>query len=147
MKDKEIINEIKQDFKTHEEKHKQIEEMAKMIENILNRKMVIGNLSQFIAVELSKYYQPKIDKDSVVLTEREHEIAMIHQYDVGFAFGYEKGSKETAEKILKTLMKEAEYYYLADYNDCMHDEPFIEKQDLLIIINEIAKQFGVEIKE
>ena len=58
-----------------------------------------------------------------------------------------KARKETAEKILKDLMKEAEYYYLADYNDCMHDELFIEKQDLLRIINELAKQFDVEIKE
>lgn len=36
-------------------------------------------------------------KDKVVLTEREHEIAMKNQYDVGFRFGYKKMQEELAK--------------------------------------------------
>lgn len=68
----------------------------------------------------------KIDKDKeVVLTEKEYEIAMIHQYDVGFGFGYKKGSKETAEKIYRELQE--------------HGTTYVKKW--------IEKQFTIEIKE
>lgn len=78
---------------------------------------------------IENYHIKSCGKNSIVLTEKEHEIAMRNQYDVGFGFGYQKGSKETAEKILKAVLEEVGEFYAGD------------------IVEELAKQFGVEIKE
>ena len=123
------VEEIKQDFKIHEEKHKQIEEMAKMIRYVLESRTditFIPDLDKPIAEKLLKHYQPKLPENMVVLTEREHEIAMRHQYDVGFSFGYKQARKETVKEII-TMIKD----YYGDIS----------------IIAKIAKQYGVEIKE
>ena len=61
-----------------------IEEIAKVIDSILNRKMAIGNLSQFIAVELSKHYQPKLPKDSVVLPKSEYNDLVESKRQLGY---------------------------------------------------------------
>ena len=65
----------------------------------------------------------------VVLTEKEHEIAMRNQYDVGFNFGYEKGSKETVREIIE---------YLQDNG---------RKYETWYLISELKKQYGVEAKD
>jgi hypothetical protein len=94
----------------------------------LENKIKRGNY--YDVVKLVKLGYRKIDENSVVLTEREHEIAMTHQYDVGFGFGYKKGSKETAEKII-CLIK-----------TFCPDKNFIET-----ITRIISERLGVEIKE
>ena len=91
-----------------------------------------------LANELLEHYQPKLPKDSVVLTEKQHEVAMIHQYDVGYGFGYEKGSKETAEKIYlqaKTIVDKTKH--IIQGREYLH----------LDALKEIIKQFDVNIKE
>lgn len=79
-------------------------------------------------------YFETIENDIVMLREREHEIAMRHQYDVGFSFGYKQAEKEAAEKIWRkviTLLKifEVDNIYLVE------------------TVYEFAKQAGLEIKE
>ena len=57
-------------------KQEQIEEMAKAIRPILENRMdicFIPDLDKPIAEELLKHYQPKLPKDSVVLSKEEYE--------------------------------------------------------------------------
>ena len=99
MKDKEMIEEMAKDLK----------DLEGIVRNILENRIdiqYIPDLALPIAKEVLKHYQPKLSKDNVVLTEREHEIAMRNQYDVGFNFGYKKGSKEAAEKIFNYIESE-----------------------------------------
>ena len=81
MEDKEIINEIKQDFKTHEEKYKQIEEMAKVIEVCLKIHFGAGDIvepedfpyqAKDIAQEIVNKGWIKPAKDSVALSREEY---------------------------------------------------------------------------
>lgn len=67
----------------------------------------------------------KVDKDSFVISREEYESDLTTQYDVGYEFG----SKETAEKFLQLA-----------YDRCL-EKSFIKK------VEELAKQFGVEIEE
>ena len=177
MKDKEkqLVNEIKQDFKMHEEKHKQIEEMA----NFIHRTEFV-DISRYeeetIAKELLKHYQPKLPEDSVVLTREEFDelglvVETVQEYESD-----EKGQpllvkerkivkklrtdftellnqeirelqlaqerKETAEKILDQIKFLVEERNGADLEDLSVDGTILEE-----ILVELAKQFGVEIKE
>lgn len=52
---------------------------------------------------IEKYHITSCGKNSVVLTEREYEIAMTHQYDVGFGFGCKQARKDTAIDILQAI--------------------------------------------
>ena len=142
MKDKEKqIEEL--DFETLKN-HKEISDLA----NLLYSKQDEFNLSNpyevgYVIINILGYR--KIDKDSVVLTEREHEIAMIHQYDVGFAFGYKKGSKETAEKFYKKvrkLLKKVDIIVDGDEGLVGYEESAVDKG-----LTEIAKQYGVDIEK
>lgn len=117
MKDREIINEIKQDFKTHEENCKQIEEMAKDIDWAKAKIWNSENLkkdgydwhSRGIATHLVCMDYCKIPKDSVVLSKSEYNVLILVRanYDrivKDFNKAYDLGVKETAEKILKELV-------------------------------------------
>ena len=76
-----------------------------------------------------------LEKDGkVVLSREEYGSKLQDAYDNGVKFGEEWGSKETAEKIINYLQKDGwgGINYLEIY-----------QEDL----DEIAKQFGVEIKE
>ena len=130
MKDKEkqLVNEIKQDFKMHEEKHKQIEEIAKDIHIVCTA--CSGEMFDEYTCDrcqakllIKKGYR-KIPEDSVVLS-REEYIDLSRNY-VGEQV--EQARKETAEKILKAF----EY---------CNDTTFYAKW------LELCKQFGLEIKE
>ena len=75
-------------------------------------------------------------KDSVVLSA--DEFVNLKKYI------YEKGSKETAEKILKEVASIIKTQSVNDYN---FDDKVIEEPLILNKLEEIAKQFGVKIKE
>lgn len=75
----------------------------------------------------------KIPEGAVVLTEREHEFATIHQYTLGFSIGYRKGIKEAAREIFDLLQ---EYYHQAS------DTIILDKDDFY----KLAKCYGVEVE-
>ena len=144
MKDKEkqLVNEIKQDFKMHEEKHKQFEETIKEIaecnkESCKDCKIIC---TYFYAIK--KFCEIFLPEDSVVLSREEYELLKNNldkgnygEFESGFSQGYEKGSKETVEKILRELYSEA-------------TSNVIETVELTTFqIEQLAKQFGLEIKE
>ena len=74
-----------------------------------------------------KHYQPKIDKDSVVLSREEYDSCqkLITELTIESC----KARKETAEKFLQLA-----------YDRCL-EKSFIKK------VEELAKSLGVEIKE
>lgn len=106
---------------------KQIEEMAKIIHHT-EFVDISGYEEEKIAEELLKYYQPKLPEDSVVLSKENYD-KLCHLAYFGYDDAYEKGSKETAEKFLQLA-----------YDRCL-EKSFIKK------VEELAKQFSVEIKE
>ena len=120
------------------EKKKQIEEMAKEIFNTCAWRF--GNPNDYkevfndIAEDLTKLNYQKIDKDSVVLTERE----FLDNCELNYDKGYKKGSKETAEKFKTSAIK-----VINQYRNC----DLIDAERLVFELNNIAKQLGVEIKE
>ena len=92
MEDKEIINEIKQDFKTHEETHKQIEKMANIIESSFKVYFGSNDLvdpedfpeqAKDLAQELLKCYQPKLSEDHMIISRKEYEaLKLIESYHI-----------------------------------------------------------------
>ena len=62
---KDIVNEIKQDFKMHDEKHKQIEEMAK---DYYGYSIDLEDDCKFVAEEMYNKGHRKIPENSVVLS-------------------------------------------------------------------------------
>jgi hypothetical protein len=83
MEDKEIMEEIKQDFKTHEEKLKQVKEMYQEFLDYKNATLCQvfsykGMCENFIDLG----YQ-KVDKDSMVISRQEYEaLKLIESYHV-----------------------------------------------------------------
>ena len=99
--------------------------------------------------KLSEYYQPKLPKDSVVLTREEYGSKLQDAYDNGVEFGKEWGSKESVEKFANEVYKElyqlGRIYALPETLDADKYGIFSLTQE---VIAKIAKeQFGVEIKE
>lgn len=103
---------------TMKDKEKQISLLTKRISKIQDNgvKDVPNFTSMFIdnrelAEELLKYYQPKIPKDSVVLTKEEYEKYQNLKRDVEYSFEYNQGyidsqnqaRKEMAENLAKSL--------------------------------------------
>ena len=92
MEDKEIIEEIKQDFKTHEETHKQIEKMANIIESSFKVYFGANDLvdpedfpeqAKDLAQELLKCYQPKLSEDHMIISRKEYEaLKLIESYHI-----------------------------------------------------------------
>lgn len=116
-------------------------------------------MSGLVSKELSRFYQPKIPEDSVVLPKEEYELLTndldkgnYGEFESGFSEGYKTGSKETAEKcwqmfLILVVSKLDEYYKkLNDANrldgirEVLH-KLYCEYQD------ELARQFNIEIKE
>lgn len=151
------------------DKEKQIEEMAKVIDDrLIEARGYLGSMNRgegyWIAQKLVEHYQPKLPKDSVVLSREEYEILtkdiehptdeVLKKLVVGKNIlteqVIEKTSKETAEKIIlpeietiKTIRDNCilpEPKYREGYVDCCNTILFYLK-------NNLAKQFGVEIKE
>ena len=138
---------------------KQIEEMAKKICNACKTRVseqqcnsykreVYGycSMCKIIAKELLKHYQPKLPKDSVVLSREEYEKLtkklVTEQRAKEIAqeyFGIVR--KETAEKIIHLvgmlpIPRQVSNRYGVGFENA-----------LTVVKLEIAKQFGVEIKE
>ena len=144
MKDKEkrLVNEIKQDFKMQEEKHKQIEEMGKVMPEKIkdpldnSRYIIFGkSLRREIArIYYNAGYQ-KIPEDSVVLSREECE--KLKYTWITDSDAYKKGCKETVEKIFKMLISELES------NQFLSGKRIIMEVD----VENLAKQFDVEIEE
>ena len=109
-------------------KEKKIEEMTKSCKNcvcnaVCDKKL---DLKYFFDNHDCEYYQPKLPEGTVVLSSKQ----CVEIVQDNFNIGYERGSNETAEKILNLI------------ETFCSDNEFIE-----IIKSVITKQFGVEIKE
>ena len=153
MKDKEkqLVNEIKQDFKMHEEKHKQFEETIKEIaecnkESCKDCKIIC---TYFYAIK--KFCEIFLHEDSVVLSREEYEkvdkeIINKSTYDTIWKAGYNayektigecvaEARKETTEKIFKMLISKL------DSNQFLSGKRIIMEVD----VENLAKQFDVEI--
>lgn len=124
-----------------------IEEMAKDIQNAVNG--CVKYWAEVIAKYLTEQDYRKLPKDSVVLTKDELEDKVIitkkeydklkYTFNCGYPVykqGLEEGSKETVEKILN---------YIADLRIITNGK--VCAYDLVNQLEELAKQFGVEIKE
>lgn len=155
------VEEIKQDFKMQEEKHKQIEEMAK---DYYGYSIDLEEDCKFVAKEMYDKGHRKLTKDSVVLSKEElqeiivkakvkekekirelkKEVKELYKLLIqekegsfwdGVNEGMLKGSNETAEKILNELV-----------GHTFEDDGWtwtVSKED----IQWIADKQGVEIKE
>ena len=162
--------EIEQDFKKHEEKHKQIEEMAKIIEdgcaNIkCNEKCKYYNDEPYIcytkrcAETILDLGYRKIDKDSVVITREEYSKELNDSYYQGqheCEIYYKniqipRERKETAEKFADLLFshittrevwEELRTLWLRIGGGKKANLPIWN-----LLIEPVLKQFGVEIKE
>jgi hypothetical protein len=112
-----------------------------------------------IALQVYKHYQPKLPKDArvfiptdkqyVILSRKEYEL-LTNDLDKGnygdFESGFSQGSKETAEKILKDIITKLsnnvaieKYWEFEDFE--------YSGEEIKEVLNEIAQQFGVKIKE
>lgn len=131
------------------DKQKQIEEMANLIHHT-EFIDISGYEEEKIAEELLKYYQPKLPENAVVLTREEYDelkqakillefreetIKYLEEANIRYSKALENKSKETAEKILKPL-----------YDACK-DDSYGQVVVDFAILERLAKQFGVKIKE
>lgn len=120
--------------------NKQIEEIETIIKSNLAEGSFANAFARKVAIQIVEHYQPKLPEDSVVLSREEYELLKndldkgnYGEFESGFSQGYEKGSKETAEKIFSELLKEFD-----KRKSCGNAD---------VVVYELAKQFGVEIKE
>ena len=115
----------------------QIEEMAKAIKPILENRTdicFIPDLDKPIAKELLKHYQPKLPKDSVVLSKGAYE------------------SLSTKAKVVNAIeirKKTAEKIYLQAKAIVDTTKHIVQDREYIHIdaLKEIIKNCGVEIKE
>ena len=136
-----------------EDKENQIEEMA----NIIHRTEFVdisGYEEEKISEELLKHYQPKLPEDSVVLSREEKQeyenLVKLLIYDKPIKSRVyevikdikERERKETAEKILDQIKFLVEERNGADIEDLSVDGTILEE-----ILNELAKQYGVEVEK
>lgn len=115
-----------------EEIAKNLKELAKIIRTILEDRTdikYIPDLDFPIAKEVLKHYQPKLPEHSVVLSGEQCVEIVQDNYNIG----YERGSKETAEKILNEI-------------DCIPTNEVNELNHLRLLKINIAKQFNVKYK-
>ena len=124
------------------DKEKQIEEMARVLcQNQCTSCTGATCLALLNCKTLYEQGYRKLPKDSVVLKREELDKIKTNNFSYGVEKGYKSGvidgSKETVEKILKTI-KESLSKYDNHYK--------IEKVNFIKWLNELAKQFGVEIK-
>lgn len=152
MKDKEMLY-IKQNGECYidkdckwgnktEDKKKQIEEITKDLKENLRLcagVKLLDHQVETIAYELSKKYQPKLPKDSVVISREEYQKDFSNQFNKGYKYG----SKETAEKAFEITKKIIDKKYAIETPWTRATLSNIIDQ----IEKEFAKQFNVEIKE
>ena len=147
MKDKEkqLVNEIKQDFKMQEEKHKQFEETIKEIAECNKESCKDCKITCTYYYAIKRFCELYLSEDSVVLSSEEYEnkkiiVEMSGGHKLKLTIGKfgemskvleEYTRKETAEKI----------YRMAD-EICTGSQNDGDK-----ILAMIKDNFGVEIKE
>ena len=151
------------------DKEKQIEEMAKVIDDrLLEARGYLGSMNKgegyWIAQKLVEHYQPKLPEDSVVLTREEIDSAEYFYVQDGELKLIEKGRGKfiTNEWYKELLMKMPLGHELAKERketaekilNVIHKELWDEKTPIAntfvnvdIKVRELVKQFGVEIKE
>lgn len=127
------VDEIKQDFKMHEERHKQINEMAKIIDD--NHGFIVSSVETAQSLYNAGYR--KIPEDSVVLSKEEY----LQDFNKQFNKGYEKGSKETAREVLDKVYDFGQGFFI--------ERSFMEDDEFNGILDEVKKLFlnVVKIKE
>lgn len=117
-------------------KEKQIEEITKDLKENLRLcagVKLLDHQVETIAYELSRKYQPKLPKGSVVLSGEQCVEIVQDNYNIG----YERGSKEMAEKIINPLLD-------VEVIDEDYKQFFL---DVCGKLEELADKHGVEIKE
>ena len=147
----------------------QIEEMAKAIKPILENRTdicFIPDLDKPIAKELLKHYQPKLPKDSVVLSREEYEMLANKYKNLEIKYSNlcdnyrlckdanetlkQKviiARKETAEKFYDKVNENICVFQLENKNREFTDGYAQAIADICGRLDQVAKQFGVEIKE
>lgn len=138
----------------------QIEQMAKVIhDRLAEARCEFGSMniseSYLIAQKLVEHYQPKLPEDSVVLSrdnynrlKRDSELyeARHEEKLKFFEKVYNQASKETAEKIFNDIIQALEER--KDKVEAFYGVAESVGADIAIrTVKELAKQFGVEIKE
>ena len=119
------------------DKEKQIEEMAKDIDDrLIEARGWLGSMNRgkgyWIAQKLIEHYQPKLPEDSVVLSREEYE--KLKYTWITDSDAYKKGCKEMTEKIFKMLISKL------DSNQFLSGKRIIMEVD----VENLAKQFDVE---
>lgn len=142
------------------DKEKQIEEMAKLIDDrLIEARGYLGSMNKgegyWIAQKLVEHYQPKIMGNSVMLTKEElnekyvligalvqvkEELEFIKRRN---ADTNEKIASEIADYVAKARKETAEKFYKDIHDIIKKSDGFLCEEVLRIT----AKQFGVEIKE
>ncbi len=148
MESKEIIEEIKQDFKKHQEDCKQIEDMAK---DYYGYSIDLEDDCKFVAEEMFNKGHRKLSEDSVVLTKKEHTqllstLNRLKQYD-------EQRDIALHQRLINEAGKEkALEIYIWFKNIFMSNETFDRgvfgwtTDDLMVILDIFAKQFNIEVE-
>ena len=142
-------------------RQEQIEEMAKVIRPILENRTdirFIPDLDKPIAEELLKHYQPKLPKDSVVLSSEEYEMRIKQYKNLEIKYSNLCDNyrlckdanetlkqhvitirKETAENILNDLVKNCQYTFN------INGKPIVELDGDFVLNS--AKNYGIKTKE
>ena len=139
-------------------KQEQIDEMAKIIDDrLIEANLWLGSMNKgkgyWIAEKLIEHYQPKLPKDSVVLSKEEYEDYKKHvdncieeyyrgQHEAEVYYKniqISRERKETAEKILNDLVKNCQYTFNID------GKPIVELDGDFVL--NAAKSYGIKIKE
>ena len=140
-----------------ENKEKQIEEMSYIIENTFKVYFGANDLvepedfpyqAKDLAKELLEHYQPKIDKDSVVLSREEYDnlrlqIQEAHHKGVRAGFDLTKFKENSIEQERKEMAEKC-CNFIKQWIGSSDDE---DLGFLFDFEDFIAKQLGVEIKE
>ena len=137
-------------------KDKQIEEMAKIIDDrLLEARNWLGSMNKgegyWIAQELVKHYQPKLSEDSVVLSKEEYDDLQVGK---DFDYGYHEGVKNTEAYYENFELTEARKETASEIFEEMllflQGETFHKGYELKKVerkVREIAKKFGVEVED
>ena len=119
--------------------------IEKVLRDTQNCDMSIETLTDYLVDRIKDKVFPE---DSVVLSvndwinfNKEHANELIKTREEEYGLGYKKGSKETAEKFAKLVYEKLSKFYQYDL------DWKIPNDEVKALLNEIAKQFGVEIKE
>ena len=128
------------------DKEKQIEETIKEIAECNKESCKDCKIICTYYYAIKRFCELYLPEDSVVLSRGEYELLKNNldkgnygEFENGFSQGYEKGSKETVEKILDLLVPDCKACDENWHSGCLCLRATLAEK--------IAKQFGLEIKE